>query len=330
MPESFTVQLPSEAVIRFRRGAGAVPAASVFALLVNPTNPSATDTALPEIREAARALGLQIAVLNASTSREIEAAFATLVRDRDDRIVIWNEGMERLYGWRGDEALGTVSHELLRTKLPQERSEIDELHRRDAGDPQPLRGERRGSDGEGKGGQPTVQNYIDLLTPQFIRTYGNGIEISLVTALVGGIFGKDADAKKARSYFHGEAKKTFIGEPYERSMAYIYRGILYWMDGEPDNARACFRTAQLEDSGTQDEQFSADYAILERARLQAQKKLPQDVALQKLDEAELQIKVPDPQLVRRFGIAACAREYGITPQAMSLRVQKIEAGSADR
>ena len=43
---------------------------------------------------------------------------------------------------------------------------------------------------------------------------------------LGGIFGKDADAKKARGYFHAEAKKTFIGEPYERSMAYIYRGIL--------------------------------------------------------------------------------------------------------
>ena len=65
---------------------------------------------------------------------------------------------------------------------------------------------------------------------------------------LGGIYGKDPNAKKARSYFHGEAKKTFIGEPYERSMAYIYRGILYWMDGEPDNARACFRSAEFEDS----------------------------------------------------------------------------------
>jgi putative ABC transport system substrate-binding protein len=54
-----------------------VPKAARIAVLVNPTNPSATDAALPEIREAARALGLQIAVLNASTSREIEAAFST-------------------------------------------------------------------------------------------------------------------------------------------------------------------------------------------------------------------------------------------------------------
>src|SRR5260370_12416 len=41
-----------------------------------------------DIPEAARAMGLQIQVLNASTSREIEAAFATLVRDRADALYI--------------------------------------------------------------------------------------------------------------------------------------------------------------------------------------------------------------------------------------------------
>jgi len=35
----------------------------------------------------------------------------------------------------------------------------------------------------------TVQNYIDLIGPATLRTYGNGIEISLVTAIVGGLFG---------------------------------------------------------------------------------------------------------------------------------------------
>ncbi len=78
---------------------------------------------------------------------------------------------------------------------------------------------------------------------------------------LGGIYGKDADAKKARSYFHAEAKKTFIGEPYERSMAYVYRGILYWMDGEPDNARACFRSAEFEDSDTEKTQYAGDWVL---------------------------------------------------------------------
>src|SRR5262249_33603495 len=80
---------------------------------------------------------------------------------------------------------------------------------------------------------------------------------------LGGIYGKDKDAQKARSYFHEEAKKTFVGEPYERVMAYYYRGILYWMDGEPDNARACFRSGQLEDSSSEGEQYNADYVLLD-------------------------------------------------------------------
>ena len=80
---------------------------------------------------------------------------------------------------------------------------------------------------------------------------------------LGGIYGKDADAKKARGYFNAEAKKTFIGEPYERSMAYIYRGILYWMDGELDNARACFRSAEFEDSDTQNREYAGDWVLPE-------------------------------------------------------------------
>jgi hypothetical protein len=80
---------------------------------------------------------------------------------------------------------------------------------------------------------------------------------------LGGIYGNDPNAKKARSYFHAEAKKTFIGEPYERSMAYIYRGILYWMDGEPDNARACFRSAEFEDSDAENHQYAGDWVLPE-------------------------------------------------------------------
>ena len=80
---------------------------------------------------------------------------------------------------------------------------------------------------------------------------------------LGGVYGKDSDAKKARGYFHAESKKTFIGEPYERAMAYFYRGAIYWMDGEPDNARACFRTGQLLDSDAENKAYAGDYALLD-------------------------------------------------------------------
>lgn len=80
---------------------------------------------------------------------------------------------------------------------------------------------------------------------------------------LGGIHANDKTAKRARRYFSGEDKKTFIGEPYERAMAYYYRGILYWMDGEPDNARACFRSAQVQDSDTENKEYSSDYVLLD-------------------------------------------------------------------
>ena len=80
---------------------------------------------------------------------------------------------------------------------------------------------------------------------------------------ISNLYGKDESARKARGYFQAEAKKTFIGEPYERSMAYFYRGILYWMDGEPDNARACFRSGQLMDSDTEEKSYAGDYVLFD-------------------------------------------------------------------
>jgi hypothetical protein len=80
---------------------------------------------------------------------------------------------------------------------------------------------------------------------------------------IGGIISNDKDARKARSLFHSEAKKTFIGEPYERVMAYYYRGILYWMQGEPDNARACFRSAQFQDADVENKTYASDYVLLD-------------------------------------------------------------------
>jgi putative ABC transport system substrate-binding protein len=65
-----------------------VPKAVRFVALVNPANLPVTEVALRDIQEAARRLGIQIQVLNASTSGEIEAAFATLVRDRADALFV--------------------------------------------------------------------------------------------------------------------------------------------------------------------------------------------------------------------------------------------------
>jgi putative ABC transport system substrate-binding protein len=65
-----------------------VPKAVRIGVLVNPANPSATEPTLREIREAARVLGVQIAVLEASTGPEIETAFSTLVPERVDALFV--------------------------------------------------------------------------------------------------------------------------------------------------------------------------------------------------------------------------------------------------
>jgi putative ABC transport system substrate-binding protein len=65
-----------------------VPKAARIAMLVNPANHLIAEIMLRDIPEAARGLGLQIQVFNASTSREIETAFAAIVRDRADALFI--------------------------------------------------------------------------------------------------------------------------------------------------------------------------------------------------------------------------------------------------
>jgi ABC-type uncharacterized transport system substrate-binding protein len=67
-----------------------VPAATRVAVLVNPTFAENTASTLKDVEAAARAMGLEIHVLNAGTSREINAAFATFVRERPDALFVGN------------------------------------------------------------------------------------------------------------------------------------------------------------------------------------------------------------------------------------------------
>ena len=65
-----------------------VPATTRVAVLVNPANTANAETTSSEAKTAIRATGLQIKIFNASTSREINEAFATLVRDRPDAVLV--------------------------------------------------------------------------------------------------------------------------------------------------------------------------------------------------------------------------------------------------
>jgi putative tryptophan/tyrosine transport system substrate-binding protein len=65
-----------------------VPAGARVAVLVNPAIAAVTEATLRDLEPAARAMGLQIQVLTASTNREIDAAFASFARERPDALFV--------------------------------------------------------------------------------------------------------------------------------------------------------------------------------------------------------------------------------------------------
>jgi PAS domain S-box-containing protein len=79
---------------------------------------------LSETQEHQTRLGEQARLLNLTFD-------AILVRDTNDRITYWNRGAQELYGFAENEALGKVSHELLRTEFPDPLPHIQEKLRND-------------------------------------------------------------------------------------------------------------------------------------------------------------------------------------------------------
>lgn len=76
------------------------------------------------------------------------------------------------------------------------------------------------------------------------------------------VYAQSETAAKARQLWYRESYKDFKGEPYERAMAYYYRGLLYLREGDFENARASFKGGMLQDAFAQDAQNRADFALL--------------------------------------------------------------------
>jgi ABC-type uncharacterized transport system substrate-binding protein len=87
-----------------------MPSATRVGVLVNPVNATNTETTLREMAAAARTTGLQVKVLNASTSREIDAAFASLLHERPDALFVGAEPY--FYSRRVQLAVLAASHRL--------------------------------------------------------------------------------------------------------------------------------------------------------------------------------------------------------------------------
>ncbi len=69
-----------------------VPRTTRVAVLVNPANAASAESTARDVRAAAPGLGLQVQMLNAATVREIDTAYASLVRERADALVVAGDG----------------------------------------------------------------------------------------------------------------------------------------------------------------------------------------------------------------------------------------------
>jgi len=70
-----------------------VPTATRIAVLVNPRNPVNAEATVSGAQSAGRSLGMQITAFNASTSREIDAAFAAMVAGQSDAVFVGGDGL---------------------------------------------------------------------------------------------------------------------------------------------------------------------------------------------------------------------------------------------
>lgn len=116
-----------------------------------------------------------------------------------------------------------------------------------------------------QGENMSVLNYERIALAAMELGYYKEAEQALDQALnrIEAVYAKDAQAERARSLFRKESNKDYKGEPYERAMAFYYRGLLYLRAGDYENARASFDTAEFQDTVSEEENYQSDFAVMD-------------------------------------------------------------------
>lgn len=81
-------------------------------------------------------------------------------------------------------------------------------------------------------------------------------------AAIESVYSSAEGAAKARSLWYEEGAKDFKGEPYERAMAFYYRGLVYLTEADYENARASFRSALMQSSFAEEQRYRSGFATL--------------------------------------------------------------------
>lgn len=152
-----------------------------------------------------------------------------------------------------------------------------------------------------EGQRNDVLNRMEIGTAAFSRGDLEEARINFDIALgrIETVYANDPNAHKARSLWHEEGRKDFKGEPYERSMAYYYRGLLYLIDGDYGNARASFENAIMQDAFAEEDQNRSDMAMMMLLAGWAAQKMGSDhlaeQAYQELARFRPDFPIPSPE-----------------------------------
>jgi len=130
------------------------------------------------------------------------------------------------------------------------------------------------------------------------------------------VFSGGEAARRARSLWHAEGCKIFKGEPYERVMAYYYRGLLHLLRGEKENARACYRSGMLQDAFAEEEQHRCDFALMLYMELWCSLHLGDTDAVRTAARQLRQLR-PDCPLPSRSANVLIVAETGTAPRKLA-------------
>jgi ABC-type uncharacterized transport system substrate-binding protein len=86
-----------------------IPSAKVMGFLINPRNPT-SESQISDVQAPARALGVEVLILNAGSERDIDAAFTNLVQQRADAVIV---GADQFFISRRDQLVGLAARHVI-------------------------------------------------------------------------------------------------------------------------------------------------------------------------------------------------------------------------
>jgi len=155
---------------------------------------------------------------------------------------------------------------------------------------------------------------LDAMQLNYLEEAGRFFDIAL--SGIETVYANNETAAKARKMWYEEGSKDFKGEPYERAMAYYYRGVLYMLAGDYENAGVCFRGGMLQDAFAEEQVYRCDFAVLYFLEgwcwLRMKDRSKAEESFQELKKYRPDFQIPDPSINALFII-----ETGPSPRKLA-------------